>query len=107
VRRPSLLESRTLVGLQGSAAPTGTSLSVADANPQGPAPQATAVARRRFEPGLAGTIAEPPPPLDPIDVAPLTVDILKPDPIPVDRLDTIAPILVAPLEFIEEQRRYQ
>jgi len=106
VRRPSPLESRTLAGLQGSAA-TGTSSLVADANPQEPAPQAAAVARRRFEPGIAGTIPEPPPPLDPLDVAPLTVDMLQPDPIPVDRLDTIAPILVTPLESIEAQRRYQ
>lgn len=107
VRRPSPLESRAPAGLQGSAAPMGTSSLVGDANPQESAPQAAAVARRRFEPGIAGTIAEPPPQLDPLDVAPLTVDMLQPDPIPVDRLDQIAPILVAPLESIEEQRRYQ
>lgn len=40
-----------------------------------------------------------------IAVAPLAVDTLTPDPIPIERLDTVAPITVAPLDIPDVQRR--
>ena len=48
---------------------------------------------------------EPAPAIEPLDVAPLTVDSLRPDPIPVEQLETIAPILVAPLDITDMTRR--
>jgi hypothetical protein len=79
-----------------------------------PTPEATVPAARRnaehpagsFEPAVAGTMLhEPAPPIEPLDVAPLTVDALRPDPIPVEQLETIAPILVAPLDITDTTRR--
>jgi hypothetical protein len=43
----------------------------------------------------------------PLDVAALTVDALTPDPIQIERLETIAPIDVAPLDTTDVQRRYE
>jgi hypothetical protein len=43
----------------------------------------------------------------PIDVAPLTVDLLAPEPIPLERLDTIRPVDVAPLTIDDRQRRQE
>ena len=83
---------------------------------QSPTPEATVPATRRnagnhagsLEPATAGTMLnERAPQIEPLDVAPLTVDALTPDPIPVERLETIAPILVAPLDTIDTQRRYE
>lgn len=81
---------------------------------QRPAPEATVSAARRnadhpagsFEPAVAGTMLhEPAPPIEPLDVALLTMDALRPDPIPVEQLETIAPILVAPLDITDMTRR--
>jgi hypothetical protein len=43
----------------------------------------------------------------PIDVAPLTIDLLAPAPIPLERLDTIRPVDVAPLTIDDGQRRQE
>jgi hypothetical protein len=40
-----------------------------------------------------------------IDVAPLVVNTMAPEPIQIEQLETIAPIVVAPLDFTDEQRR--
>lgn len=81
---------------------------------QRPAPEATVSAAQRnaehpagsFEPAVAGTMPhEPAPAIEPLDVAPLTMDSLRPDPIPVEQLETIAPILVAPLDITDMTRR--
>jgi hypothetical protein len=81
---------------------------------QRPTPEATVPAARRnaehrtgsFEPAAAGTMLdEPAPPIEPLDVAPLTVDALRPDPIPLEQLETIAPIFVAPLDITDMTRR--
>jgi len=42
-----------------------------------------------------------------IAVAPLAVDALAPDPIPIERLDAIPPIVVAPLDITDTQRRFE
>jgi hypothetical protein len=39
--------------------------------------------------------------------APQGVDALVPDPIPIERLETIVPLVIAPLDSTEEQRRYE
>ena len=67
---------------------------------------ATATARLPLLPrGFGATSDLDTLPIDPLDVAPLAVEILRPDPIPVDRLDTIAPIPVAPLDITDVPRR--
>jgi hypothetical protein len=70
-----------------------------------PAKRAEATAARRpFGSGVSGTA----PRLDPLDaiaIAPLGVDPLAPDPISIERLGTSVPLVVAPLDSIEEQRR--
>lgn len=60
-----------------------------------------------FGPGIAGGSDEPALRVDALDVAPLTVDALTPDPIQIERLDTISPINVAPLDITDVQRRYE
>jgi hypothetical protein len=54
-----------------------------------------------------GELLVPALPIDAIAVAPLGVDRLAPDPISIERLETIVPLAVAPLDSIEEQRRYE
>jgi hypothetical protein len=57
-------------------------------------------------PGIAepGSV-EPTPPLDSIAVARLAVETITPEPIQIDKLETIAPITVAPLDIPDAQRR--
>ena len=94
--------------------PTAAAAQPEKTSTQRPTPEATVSAARRnaehsagsFEPAAAGTMPhEPAPAIEPLDVAPLTVDALRPDPIPVEQLETIAPILVAPLDITDMTRR--
>ena len=50
------------------------------------------------------TAPEPVLAVDSIDVAPLTVDALTHDPMPIERLETIAPMTVAPLDITDLQK---
>jgi hypothetical protein len=45
--------------------------------------------------------------IDPLDVTPMGIHALAPDPILVERLETIVPLVIAPLDSIEEQGRFQ
>ena len=81
------------------------------AGPKGPALQAavnTAAQPAVRRPGPEGPALQ----IDPnavasIAVAPLAVDALAPDPIPIDRLDAVPPIVVAPLDITDTQRRFE
>jgi hypothetical protein len=93
------------------------------AGPKGPAPQDTVRRPDPFGPGAAIVQADPIIPaahaprtatvgaapfdsrIDSIAVAPLGIDPLTPDPIPIERLETIAPIVVAPLDINDSSRR--
>ena len=112
VRRPGSSDTAAIMSLPSP--PVGAAAPPEQSSTQRPTPEATGPAARRnaehrpgsFEPAAAGTMLhEPAPPIEPLDVAPLTVDALTPDPIPVERLETIAPILVAPLDITDMPRR--
>ena len=74
-----------------------------------PLPAAATNARRRParpvpDIGESG-IVEPALPVDSIAVTPLAVDTMPTDPIQIEKLETIAPITVAPLDTIDASRR--
>lgn len=54
-----------------------------------------------------GTLDEPAAQVEAIDLARLAVDSLTPDSIRIERLDSIAPITVAPLDIPNVQRRFE
>ena len=66
-------------------------------------PIIAAEARRAEARGIVAR-AEADSPLDPITVAPLTVDALTHDPNPIERLETPAPMTVAPLDITDPQK---
>jgi hypothetical protein len=88
-------------------APEGPSASAHSAAPRA---SARLTAARESAPPERGIFA--PAPLEQNDVAsiavaPLVVDTMSQESIQLERLDAIAPIAVAPLDAIEEQRRYE
>jgi hypothetical protein len=97
------------------AGPKGPALQITDmAGPKGPVLQiASGPVSSARRPGPLGPGASrPAPQLDPIEVdsiavAPLAVGMLSPDPIQIERLDTIAPMTVAPLDIPDVQRRFE
>jgi hypothetical protein len=123
VRRPSPLGpgvtspgSRTDVAQRP--APDTTNRDVTNSAPAGPkapalqnqtvrGPRQTVRRPDPFGPGIAGGSDEPLLQAESLDVARLTVDALTPDPIQIERLDTIVPINVAPLDITDVQRRYE
>ena len=91
-----------------TAGPEGAALREAVVRP-GPSGPGDHQAVRRPRPYRSG-VSDGAPHLDPIDtiaVAPLRVDTLTPEAIQIPRLDAVVPIAVAPLDAIEEQRRYE
>jgi hypothetical protein len=75
-----------------------------------PAPplRSRAAGDRAVAPASRGAgVIEPAAPPDSIAVAPLTVGAVSTDPIPIERLDTITPITIAPLDIIDLQRRFE
>jgi len=78
--------------------PSGRLSSVRRAGPFGPG-----VSRGpgSFEPG----VLEPAPQVDSIAVEPLVVGALAPEPIHIERIETITPVTVAPLEIITDIQR--
>ena len=85
-----------------AAGPKGPALQAAAANTVRLKPDTTEVRRPgSFGPG----VLEPAPQVDSIAVAPLVVGALAPDPIHIERIETITPVTVAPLELITDIQR--
>jgi hypothetical protein len=105
---PAPLEPGVLSSTQITAGPKGPALheTARRPGPSGPGDRQTVRRPGPFGPGLSGAA----PHLDPIDaiaLQPLGVDPLASDPIPTERLETIVPLVIAPLDSVEEQRRYE
>lgn len=88
------------------AGPKGPTLQIASGQPSSvrrPGPFGPGGSRRpgSFEPG----VLEPAPQVDSIAVAPLVVGALAPEPIHIERIETITPVTVAPLEIITDIQR--
>ena len=93
-------QARPLRGPMATTAPAAAAIAAARPAADRPGRNSTPVDR-------AEDAAEPPAPLDPITVAPLVIDTLRPDPLPLERLETIVPLTVAPFDIIEMQRRFE
>jgi hypothetical protein len=112
VRRPGPTVATVPTDVAG---PKGPALQITDmAAPKGPTLQiASGPLSSVRRPGPFGPgVSRPAPQLDPIEVdsialAPLAVGMLSPDPIQIERLDTIAPMTVAPLDIPDVQRRFE
>ena len=95
-----------VVAIPPRTAVPGSSTSGRQDAPPAPARLAEApAARRPFGPGVLSSA----PRLDlndvaSIAVAPLGVDPLAPDPIPIERLETIVPLVIAPLDITDQRR---
>jgi len=100
--RPEAPEGQLKPDTGEAAGPTGPALQAAAANTVRLKPDTTEVRRPgSFGPG----VLEPAPQVDSIAVAPLVVGALAPDPIHIERIETITPVTVAPLELITDIQR--
>jgi hypothetical protein len=98
---PAATDAPTIAAAPPSAATAATPVREALASP------IIAAAPRLAEAREVVARAEADSQIDPITVAPLLVDTLTPESIQIPRLDAVVPIAVAPLDSIEEQRRYE